>query len=256
MTRAGCLALALVLPLVQPAGAAPPTGGAPAAFDRNATKLAPGFSGLEPEGFYWKLPDETRDPGESDADYAERTAKERAPFAGGHAFAVHLRPGAGAEGEPCAWRARYDEGAGKLVVVTSALAKDRVCLVYRTNAPPFSKPKGPLAPGEKERKDKAIELKIASGTGREGAGPAGVTELSVAGVEPAAGKRLAAGDLRVVVVADTTGSGDVDLYRLRPGTSTEPEIWVRSYRIVVARPEAWLFDRKTGEIFLKEPLEK
>lgn len=256
MTRSGFLALALFLPLLQPAGAAPPAAGAPAAFDRNATKLPPGFSGLEPEGFYWKLPDETRDPGESDADYAERTAKERAPFAGSHAFAVHLRPAAGTGGEPCAWRSRYDEGATRLVLVTTALAKDRVCLVYRTNAPPFQKPKGPLAPGEKERKDKAIELEIAAGTGREGAGPSGVTEIAVAGVEEAAGKRLAAGDLRVVVVADTTGSGDVELYRLRPGTETEPEIWVRSYRIVVARPEAWLFDRKTGEILLKEPLER
>lgn len=251
MTRRARLALALVLPFLA-AGAAP-AGRAPAAFDRTAAKLPPGFAGLEPEGFYWQLPDETRNPGESDEAWSERTAQARAPYAGSRAFSVHLRPGTPGEEEPCVWWARYEEARKRLVVSTNAVSGERVCLVYRTNAPPFQKARGPLAPGEKERKDKAVELKLAGG-----ARPAGgetLLELIVDDVDPERAKRLLSGGLRVLVVADATGSGDVDLYRLRAGSATQVEVWVRSYRIVVTRPEVWLFDRKTGEVLLKKPLD-
>ena len=255
MTHGARLALALVLPFLAAGAVAAPAGPAPAAFDRSAAKLPPGFAGLEPEGFYWQLPDETRNPGEGDEAWAERTAQARAPYAGARAFSVHLRPGTPGEEEPCAWWARYEEARKRLVVSTNAVSGERVCLVYRTNAPPFQKARGKLAPGEKERKDKAVELKLQGGAKPAGAGEATLLELSVDDVDPERAKRLLSGGLRVLAVADATGSGDVDLYRLRPGSATQVEVWVRSYRIVVTRPEVWLLDRKTGEVLLKKPLD-
>lgn len=249
MNRFARVASLLLLAAVAAAAAVPP------AVDRAAAKLPPGFSGIEPEGFYWKLPDETRDDDESDEAYRERTAKARAPLAGTKAFAVPLRAGALDGAGPCAWRARYDEAARRLVVETNAVSDGRACLVYKSNAPPFQKPKGELAPGEKERKDKAVELKLDGVSLRDGAVPApGRLETNVDGVDAERGKRLVSGALKAVVVADATGSGDVSLYDYRPKSTPDVEIWVRSYLVVVTKPELWLYDQKSGEILLKKPL--
>jgi hypothetical protein len=227
-------------------------------LDRRAEKLPPAFQGVNPEAFYWRLPDDTRNDGEGDDEYRARVERNHAPIAGTYAFPVQLQSGTLTLG-PCSWSASYDEAAKRVVVVTTAVHDNRVCLFYKTNVEPFQAGGAPLPPTARERKDKSVQLQIENGRGsaalrslQSGNEPS----LAIADVEPARATQLLEGKgLGIAAVADAVGAGDVDLERIEIGPLTPIELWIRTYLIVVRQPEIWLFDKKTGEILRKLPLQ-